>query len=159
MPEMIITEKPSAAKMIAFALADDKVNIQKNKTVKYYEIKHSGKKIFVVCAVGHLFTVAEKKKSFRYPSFDIQWKPVYETSKKAKYAKKYADTIKKVAKKADSFTVGCDFDIEGEVIGLNVVRFALKRKDASRMKFSTLTKPDLVKVFRMKVSVSASSPR
>jgi len=32
-----------------------------------------------------------------------------------------------------------DFDVEGEVIGLNVVRFVAKKNDAKRMKFSSLT--------------------
>src|SRR3989344_4751811 len=114
----------------------------------YKTITHDGKTITIVSAVGHLFTVAEKEKSFKYPSFDIEWKPVYEVVKNADYAKKYADLIKKEAKESDSFVVACDYDVEGEVIGLNIIKYLCKKKDAKRMKFSTLTKPDLVEAYQ-----------
>ncbi len=145
--QLIITEKPSAARRLAQALAEDKVTTKTYSGVKYYEIRKSDKKIVIVPAVGHLFTLAEKRKSFKYPVFDLVWKPVYKAEKNSKYTKKYADTIEKEAKKSNSFVVACDYDIEGEVIGLNVVRFLCNQKDAKRMKFSTLTKPDLVQSY------------
>ncbi|MEK6940810.1 MAG: DNA topoisomerase I [Nanoarchaeota archaeon] len=40
-----------------------------------------------------------------------------------------------------------DYDLEGEVIGLNVIRFACKKNDADRMKFSTLTKDELIDAY------------
>ena len=40
-------------------------------------------------------------------------------------------------------TVATDYDVEGEVIGFNYVRFICGQKDASRMKFSTLTSDEL----------------
>jgi DNA topoisomerase I len=141
--ELIITEKPSAALKMAEALADGKAIKKNNKSVPYYEVTHGDKDLIIVPAVGHLFGVGEKEKSFKYPSFDIEWIPTSTMDKNAAYSKKYADTIKKLAKNADSFTVACDYDIEGEVIGLNCVKFLCKQKDANRMKFSTLTKADL----------------
>jgi DNA topoisomerase I len=147
MHQLIITEKPSAAKRIADALADDKVEVKKEGQVSIFNLNHGGNSITVVSAVGHLFTVAEKVKSFKYPSYDIDWAPSYEKNKNADYTKKYANVIKKEAKKADSFVVACDFDIEGEVIGLNVIRYLCKQKDAMRMKFSTLTKPDIIESY------------
>ena len=92
----------------------------------------------------------KKKKGWRFPVFDIEWKPVSETSKQSSFTKKYLNALKKLAKNADSFTVATDYDQEGEVIGLNVVRFICGKKDAHRMKFSTLTKPDLVKAYESK---------
>ncbi len=151
MTELIITEKPSAAKKIAEALSDKKPMREKTNGVYYYKINHGGQKIYVVSAVGHLYTVAEKKKSFEYPSYDIQWVPTHEVDKKASFSKKYLEVIKKISKEADSFTVACDYDVEGEVIGLNVVRYACKQKDASRMKFSTLVKEDLISSYEGKM--------
>ncbi len=148
--ELIITEKPSAALKIATALADNEFEKKRPKGVPYYSLKHKGKNIVVTCAVGHLYTVTEKKKSFKYPVFDIQWKPTYQVDKSARYSKKYLDIMKDLAKDAKNFTVACDYDIEGEVIGLNCVRFACKQKDASRMKFSTLTKSDLIDSYNSK---------
>src|SRR3989344_833798 len=126
--ELIITEKPSAALKIAEALADSKIENRKKDGVNYYTFSRGGKHITVVPAVGHLFTVAEKKKSFKYPSFELEWKPVYEDNKNAGYAKKYADTIREEGKKASSFVIACDYDIEGEVIGLNAIRFLCSQK-------------------------------
>ena len=62
MTELIITEKPQAALKIATALADNKPIVHKKGKTVYYEITHAGKKIFVGCAVGHLFGLAEEKK-------------------------------------------------------------------------------------------------
>jgi DNA topoisomerase-1 len=148
MVELIITEKPNAAKKIADALADDKA-VKKGEGAYFYEITHNGKEILVGCAVGHLYGLAEKVKSkgFAYPVFDIHWKPTSEISRGAKFSEKYLNLLKRIAKRADTFTVATDYDVEGEVIGLNVVREVCKQKDARRMKFSTLTKPELVKSY------------
>ena len=54
----------------------------------------------------------------------------------------------KLAKNAGSVTIATDYDIEGEVIGLNVVRYIAKKTDAQRMKYSTLTKPDLIEAYK-----------
>jgi DNA topoisomerase-1 len=148
--ELIVTEKPSQAKKIAEALADTSPSKHSDNTVPYYEVVHKGKKIFVVSAVGHVYSLAEKEKNYKYPSYDIEWVPAFQVNKGADYTKKYVTVIKKLAKHADEFTVACDFDVEGEVIGLNVIRYACKQKDANRMKFSTLTKPDLIKAYENK---------
>lgn len=148
MVELIISEKPKAAQRIAEALADGKPLKKNEKGVSYYEITRNGKDIIVASSVGHLFGIAEKeKKGLRYPVFDVEWKPLYEINKDAAFSKKYYDVLKKLSKKADVFTIGCDFDTEGSTIGMNIIKFICKQKDARRMKFSTLTKPDLVKAY------------
>lgn len=149
MYELIITEKPNASKRIAEALADGKPIKESIKGVPYYKVTHGKKDLVIGCAVGHLFGLAEKVKSkgFKYPVFDIEWVPNYEISKSAEFSKKYFNVLKKLAKNAGSFTVACDYDVEGEVIGLNIVRLICHRNDARRMKFSTLTKPDLVQAY------------
>ena len=147
--ELIITEKPNAAEMIAQALADYKPIKKAFQGVPYYEITHKGKDIVVGCAVGHLYTIAEKEKSFKYPSFVLEWKATCEVDPKS-FTRKYVEALKKIAKGAKEFTVATDYDIEGEVIGLNVIRYICNQKDASRMKFSTLTKPDLIESYAHK---------
>ncbi len=152
MVELIITEKPSSAAKIAAALADGKPIKKKNKQSSYYELSHKGKDIIITSAVGHLYTLIETEDmKWGYPTFDIKWVPSYTASKDLKYVKDYVNTITKLAKTCDEITVACDYDIEGEVIGLNVVRFACKRKDANRMKFSTLTKQDLIDSYEHKL--------
>ncbi|MDO8481209.1 MAG: DNA topoisomerase I [Nanoarchaeota archaeon] len=151
MVELIITEKPQAAKKIADALADGKPLIEKNDGVAYYSIVRKGKDILVGCAVGHLFGLEQKEtaKKWTYPVFEVEWKPSYD-KKESAHTKKYLMTLKKLAKQASEITVATDYDVEGEVIGLNVVRYACNRKDASRMKFSTLMKEDLVEAYEHK---------
>lgn len=149
--ELIITEKPSSAKKVAEALADAKLAHKKSKQSSYYELKHKGKEIIVTSAVGHLYSlVEEKKEGWNYPVFEIKWEETCKGSPELKYVKDYIETISTLAKKADEFTIACDYDVEGEVIGLNIVRFACRKKDANRMKFSTLTKIDLVEAYETK---------
>ncbi len=144
MYELIVTEKPSTAKKISEALANGKaLKKQTADKVAYYEVTHAGKDIVIASAVGHLFTVAKKKKSFAYPAFDIHWVPVHEVDKHAGHAQKYLRTLQKLSKEAGTVTVACDYDIEGEVIGLNIIRFICKKPDGHRMKFSTLTPEEL----------------
>ncbi|MCK4590009.1 MAG: DNA topoisomerase I [Nanoarchaeota archaeon] len=151
MTELIICEKPSAANKVAHALADDKPVKKANKKVPYYELHHGKHRIIVGCAVGHLYGIAQKgEKGWTYPVFDVEWKPTFEMSKDADYSKAYVDTLKILSKKAKDFTVACDYDIEGEVIGWNALRFACGVKDGNRMKFSTLTKTDLIEAYENK---------
>ncbi|MBU0757584.1 MAG: DNA topoisomerase I [Nanoarchaeota archaeon] len=147
--ELIITEKPSAGAKIAAALADTKPKKESSNGVPYYRLTHNKKEIVVVSAVGHIYGLDQKEglPKSKFPVFDIQWVPSHKMSKGQDYSKKYLSTIKSMAKGASEFTVATDYDIEGEVIGLNIIRYACKKKDGSRMKFSTLTKSDLVKSY------------
>ena len=138
--ELVITEKPQAAMKIASALG--KSVKRDNKGIPYYEVDRKGKKIVVACAVGHLFTLKQKNAGSGVPAFDLVWVPNYLVKKKD-FSKKYYNTLLKLAKNAGSITVATDYDIEGEVIGLNIVRFIAGQSDAERMKFSTLTEKEL----------------
>lgn len=146
---LIIAEKPNASQKIAEALADKKPKmVESSDGVKYYEFTRGNKKLVVVPAVGHLFSLKDKGGiGWNYPTLDYEWKPTYIINKKAAFAKKYFDNISKIAKDADEVIVACDFDIEGSVIGYNIARFICNKKDGKRMKFSTLTKEDLVESY------------
>src|SRR3989344_2170636 len=145
MTQLIISEKPLAALKIATALTDTKIEEKQNGRIVYYKIKINNKDILVVPAVGHLYSLKERKKNgLLYPVFDVEWKEAYLVSKKAKFTKDYLDTIKKLCEDCKEFIVATDKDIEGELIGYNIIRFACKQKDAKRMEFSTLTKEDLI---------------
>ena len=141
--ELIICEKPSTMEKIAQALASGKALRKTDQGVGYYELSHDGKDIVVASAVGHLFSVAEKAKSFIYPSFDVEWVLSADVDKSSAHGRKYANVIKKLAKDAKEFTIATDYDIEGETIGVNIVKYLCKQGDANRMKFSTVTAEDL----------------
>ncbi|MFH1503225.1 MAG: DNA topoisomerase I [Candidatus Diapherotrites archaeon] len=147
--ELIITEKPQAALKIASALGNA---TQRNfNKIPYYEVERGKNKIVVACAVGHLFTLKQKNGGYQIPVFDISWIPNF-LARKKDFTKRYYDTILKLAKESSKITVATDYDIEGEVIGLNIIRYICNQKDASRMKFSTLTKTELEKSYENKVN-------
>jgi len=99
MVELIISEKPSQAQKIAEALSDTKPKKIVDNKVSYYELTHKGKKIFVGCAVGHLFNLREKnKKGWTYPVFDTEWAPSYELNKNSGFTKKYIEILSKLTK-------------------------------------------------------------
>ena len=144
---LIITEKPAAAEKIAAALSgatDEKIT-NKDK-VSYYEFYKGDRKYIVGCAVGHLFGIQQIAKRGPFPNFEVEWQPAHQ-KKGGSFTKRYLGVLKKLAKEADEFIVATDFDVEGEVIGWNVVRFICKQKDAKRMKFSLLTKEALDESF------------
>ncbi len=145
--ELIITEKPQAALKIASALGK---SVQRTiGNVPYYEVDREGRKIIVACAVGHLFTLKQISPRSGTPVFDIKWVPNY-MARKGDFSKKYYDVLTTLIKNAGSLTVATDYDIEGEVIGLNIVRFIGNQKDAARMKFSTLTDKELNESYEQK---------
>ena len=133
--ELIITEKPQAAAKIASSLG--KALTKNIGGINYYEVDRKGKKIIVTCAVGHLFTLTQKARNSGTPVFDIYWAPNY-LVRKNDFTKRYYDSILRLVKNAGSVTIATDYDVEGEVIGLNIVRYLCGQEDANRMKFSTL---------------------
>tara|TARA_Y100000310_G_C20704257_1_gene833407 strand:+ start:9724 stop:11880 length:2157 start_codon:yes stop_codon:yes gene_type:complete len=144
---LIITEKPQAALKIASALSNksDK-KITGKGGIAYYEFYKKNRKYIVGCAVGHLFGVQQIAARGPFPNFEVKWQPSHQ-KKSGNFTKKYLTTLKKLAKEADEFIIATDFDVEGELIGWNVIRFICSQKDAKRMKFSSLTKESLEKSF------------
>ncbi|MFA4701300.1 DNA topoisomerase I [Pyrococcus kukulkanii] len=146
---LIIAEKPNVARKIAGALAEGRPVKKSLFGVPYYEFFRDGKKLIVAPAVGHLYGLAPKQDFFGYPIFDIEWVPVYIAEKGKEYAKDYIKLLSVLAKRVKGFVVACDYDTEGEVIGYTALKYAcgVDPGIAKRMKFSALTKRDLVKAW------------
>jgi DNA topoisomerase-1 len=147
---LIITEKPDAASRIASALdAEGKATKKAENGVPYYTAKRRVD-IVVVPALGHLYTVAGKKKRGRgYPVFDFRWVPRYLAERGASRIRTWLKVISKLAENADKFIDACDYDIEGSIIGYSILKYACGGKEnaAQRMKYSTLTKEELEKSY------------
>jgi len=143
---LIITEKPDAANRIATALdAYEHAKRIVDNGVPYYRAQKNGD-LIVVPAIGHLYTVASKKKANRdYPVFDYQWVPRYLAERGASRIRVWLEVIAKLAENAEVFVDACDFDIEGSLIGYCILKYACggKEQTAKRMKYSTLTKEEL----------------
>ncbi|AEH24162.1 DNA topoisomerase I [Pyrococcus yayanosii] len=146
---LIIAEKPNVARKIASALAEGRPVKKSIYGVPYYELTRDGKRLIVAPAVGHLYGLAPKRDFFGYPIFDIEWVPVYVAEKGKEYAKDYIKALSVLAKRAKEFVVATDYDTEGEVIGYTALKYAcgVDPRKAKRMKFSALTKRDLLKAW------------
>lgn len=143
---LIIAEKPSAAAKIADAIAEGSPVERELHGVKYYELERDGREVMVVPALGHLFTLKNPEPIRSYPTYDVEWVPSHTVDKSASRSKHFVDAIEELAKGADEFVNATDFDIEGAVIGYNVLRYLCRDdapKMAKRMKFSTMISSDL----------------
>lgn len=151
---LIITEKPRVSLRIAKALFPKHAK-KKNQGVVYYEAKQDGDRVVIASAAGHLYSLAQRGNAWEYPLFDVAWAPIYEVDKSKGYVKKYLNTLSKLAEDAEEFYLATDYDIEGELLGYNVLRFACRSGDKKirRMKFSTLTKGELLRAFENPLEV------
>ncbi|MFH1403510.1 MAG: DNA topoisomerase I [Candidatus Altiarchaeota archaeon] len=147
MSTLIVTEKPNVAERIANSIGDATKKMKDG--VRYYVVNG----IYVVPAVGHLYGLKENNfKGWVYPVFDIGWVPSYTLGKASDFTRKYLENIESLSSKCDLFINACDYDIEGEVIGYNVLKHACRvdpyTGNVKRMKYSTLTKESIVKAFK-----------
>ena len=155
MHEVIVCEKPKSSEKIAMALSSNAKKKKYNKRVAYWEIEEEDKKITVLSAVGHLYSLTPKNPRERV-FFDLNWVPIYDIDKNKKYVKDYVFALKKFSKNADKFIHACDYDIEGTLIGYNALIYACgidSVDKVARMKFSTLTKKDILKAYDNMIDV------
>jgi DNA topoisomerase-1 len=147
---LIITEKPSAAKRIALALDyEGKPTVKSENGITYYIVKRDVV-IIIVPALGHLYTVAiQKSEKYKYPVFDFRWAPRHLVERKSSRIKACIDIISKLSKKVEKFVDACDYDIEGSIIGYTILKYACGNKEriAHRMKYSTLTKEEIIRAY------------
>ncbi len=152
MNTLIIAEKPSVANRLASALGGGNEKRMKGEDdISYYEIDSKEGKVFVAAAVGHLFTIKQTGSERGYPVLDIEWAPSYSVGKKSEHTKAYLETLKELAKRCNKFINACDFDLEGTVIGTNIIKYLNSGKtsgDTARMKFSTTTTEDLLDSYK-----------
>ena len=142
---LIIAEKPKAAKKIAESLGP--VRTQKSGDSYYYEV---GGDIAVAPAVGHVYGLVQGREGWDYPIFEVVWQPNYK-KKGFEYTKSYIQNLKALGKQASEIIIATDYDIEGAVIGYNVLKHAIGKTNLSkikRMKFSTLTPQELLRAFK-----------
>ena len=133
---LIIAEKPSVAKKIATFLSKGNYKAF-GKTNKFYYFKLNNEPFYVVSAVGHLYNLVDN--SFHYPTFNYKWEVEKGKESVVKTIEKFKNERKVI--------VATDYDIEGELIGYNILRFALNRNNAERMVFSAITPKDIWEAF------------
>lgn len=148
METLIIAEKPSVALRLAIALGRGKAERKRGQgRTSYFQISGSDGTVFIAAAVGHIFTIRQADSAKGYPALNIEWAPSYLVNKRAAFTKDYLDTLTQIGRGCGRFINACDFDLEGTVIGTNIIRHLNNGRldgNAKRMKFSTTTTKDLV---------------
>jgi len=149
MNSIIICEKPDAMERIAKALAERDLKRRTSRYgIDYYEFIRNGENHIAVSAVGHLFNLKQTSIGFDYPIFDAEWIPSYEATKKSGFSERYFKTLGEIARSIDGEMISaCDFDNEGSLIAERIIKLIFKKEDGKRMKFSTLTKQDLINAY------------
>jgi len=149
---LVICEKPDAARRVADALSSEAPETFNAEGVPAFRLVDAAGRKYVVCAaMGHLYGISETVKDRRvYPAFDLEWFPLGAISDKApRQVSSRIQAIRSLSGNAAFFVNACDFDVEGETIGYNILRYACGGKEASagRAKFSALTKEEIVEAF------------
>ena len=142
---LVICEKPDAARRVADALKIQKVESKRVGSSEVFLVERETKRYIICSAAGHLYTVANTAKRSVYPVYDVEWVPLYQAQKGKSYVAERIRVISELAENASKFINACDFDIEGETIGYNILKYACNGKEsvALRAKFSTLTADEL----------------
>lgn len=141
---LVIAEKPKAADKIAMAL--NLSNKRVVKGVKVWEGFFEGRRFLVAPAVGHLFSLDTDERDF--PVFTYRWVPKWLVDRESRYARKYYEVLKDLARGASEYINACDYDIEGSVIGYLIIKNFGDLSKSKRAKFSSLTQEELVSAFK-----------
>lgn len=149
MYELIVSEKDNTAKRIAQILSNGKLKTEKIQNIPVYFFSSNGKELCCVGLKGHILKVD-------FPLEYQDWQKV-EPSKlidapiiKVPTQKMLIKTLQRLAKDAGSVIIACDFDREGELIGVDAlnkiceVNSSIKTK---RARFSALTEAEIKKAF------------
>lgn len=138
---LILAEKPTAMRKIALSIFPYAKLVRVGK-VPYYVSYYDNKVYYVVSALGHLYKLEPSNHKFDYPIFEADWEIVDSN------AERFAKVIRELSKDVSKVIVATDYDIEGYVIAWNIIKFLIgNNKEIKRMKFSTLTKSELLRAF------------
>jgi DNA topoisomerase-1 len=148
---LVICEKPDAARRVSEALSGGNAQSSLVDGVTAFQFRREGEDFVVCSAQGHVYALSDPfEERGVYPVFDVEWYSSDLVDEDSTNAARRIAAIRNLAQGAARFVNACDFDVEGETIGFNVLRYACggKEREALRAKFSTLTPEELVQSFR-----------
>jgi DNA topoisomerase-1 len=148
---LIIAEKHIAAKRIAQMLAGQKPKVKRISGVETFQFDDQ----VIIGLSGHIVGVDYppeynnwQKVEYRdLIGADVVTKPTQE---------KIISALGKLGKEADRLTIATDYDREGELIGVEALRIVKKNNPdipADRVRYSAITKSEIVKAFESPTSV------
>jgi len=140
--KLVISEKQIAARRIAYILGQGNVKSTHHGKIPVYEFTRAGEPWAVIGLKGHII-------SLDYPAGFNQWTKIDPADLitvepcKAVTEKQIASALKTLVKEAPEVIVATDFDREGELIGMEVVKLLLEYnpniKVVKRARFSAIT--------------------
>lgn len=149
---LIIAEKPEAARRISEALGSKSKSRRISRLIPSFQVRNGDLEILVTTALGHLYELTTKSRDrLVYPVFDYEWVPKHIVERNRRL-EKWLEEMSSINDEVDYYVNACDYDIEGSLIGYNVLRFLYKvsgeENRVFRMKLSTLTKKEVQEAFR-----------
>ena len=146
---LVICEKPLAAKRISEILGSKKMIKREpaSGVVMFDIITNKGERFIVCSALGHLYSLFPVEKNRKnYPVYEVTWSPRHSATVREK--RRITQTLKaieNISKAARGFIHACDYDLEGELIGYNILQYACNNKYevSKRAKFSSLTNSEI----------------
>ncbi|MEM2082660.1 MAG: DNA topoisomerase I [Candidatus Bathyarchaeia archaeon] len=148
----IICEKRDAAKRLAEALSDGRsIGEVSRYGHRAFEVLRGNERITICHALGHLYEVgpARGQRGLGYPILDFSWRPKSGAEGGRRGSKGLISAISELCRGAGEFVNACDYDLEGELIGYMILKYACGGAEgkAKRMKFSTLTPWELRRAY------------
>ena len=147
---LVVCEKPDAARRVSEALAEEDLAVVSTGGIPSFSFRRKGERFVVCAAQGHLYGVSDPfAERSVYPVFDVGWFPQDQVEEGASTIARRISAIGALARGASKFVNACDYDAEGETIGFNILRYccAGAERAALRVRFSTLTRDELVEAF------------
>ena len=147
MRKLIITEKANAARRISTILSNGKSTSKSSGGVTVISFSYGGDDYDVVSLRGHIIELD-------YPSEYNDWSAsspvdlIYAPQVKTVRVKSILTAIKQLMNVADEIIIATDFDREGELIGMETVKYAeADMSKVKRARFSALTKGEVEAAF------------
>jgi DNA topoisomerase-1 len=109
--------------------------------------------IYILPSLGHLYTLNEPPPSSfdKFPTFSIIWTLDLNSPRKRRTVLNMSKLFRKLSAEANELVNACDYDIEGSTLGYNIINYLCNTngdKTITRMKFSSLTRNELIESFR-----------
>ncbi|HET6727250.1 MAG TPA: DNA topoisomerase I [Nitrososphaeraceae archaeon] len=151
--KIVICEKPLAAKRISEVLGSKKMTERELAPgIVIFEIISDKNQRFIVCsALGHLYSLFPiERNRKKYPIYEAKWSPRHSAIVREKRRiLEILKVISKISEGASGFIHACDYDLEGELIGYNILEYACNHKYelSMRAKFSSLTDSEINQSF------------
>ncbi|MEM2839393.1 MAG: DNA topoisomerase I [Thermoplasmata archaeon] len=149
MRKLIISEKNHAAMRIATILSEGKARRRNLQGVQVFEFERPDGSYSIIGLRGHLVALDYPKKFNDWNGIAIKELVTVEPVKTVEPSSgRILSALKRLAADADEIIIATDYDREGELIGVETLEELGWKKKVTRVKFSALTKAEVLDAFK-----------